>query len=163
MTGRRLAGRDLGSRFPQVSGVNRLAERATGLSRKRRKKRQAPPPPPATRLDERLTTLDLDKLERELAQFLEKKARPKESPHPPEPEATVSHRHLDVPEAEVTIVRHTNAVRPEPRAAKPEPEPAIVPPPPTLRREHAPRAAFERHVEEATVVIIRRTTGSRSP
>jgi hypothetical protein len=134
--------------------------------KKRRNKRRAPPPP-ATRLDERLTALDLDKLEQELTQYLNKKgttAKAEPAIEPDAPKASVvapSHRPLAVPEAEVTIIRRANTGRSEPHLAEPEPQPAPSQPP--LRREHAPRAPFEGHVEEATVVIIRRAPDGRTP
>lgn len=146
------------------------------MVRRRRNKRREPTPP-STRLDERLTALDLDKLERELSQFLKKKGATAETALPAAeqeapagPVAAAAHRPLVVPEAEVTIVRRAGAGGPRRRAAETV-LPAAAPPHPVRpHKRHpnapgadAPSGAFDGVVEEATVVIIRRAPGGPKP
>jgi hypothetical protein len=139
------------------------------VRKRRRKKRREPP---AARLDERLTSLDLATLEQELQQLLETRSWAPEQPlgeerADPIEFAGVSARErpmrpLDVPEAEVVIIRHDNVARTERHrhAAAEVPPPATIQPAEPLR---APRPVFNGVVEEASVVIIRRPPRERIP
>ena len=145
-----------------------------------RKRRRKTRPEPPSRLDERLTALDLAALDKELQLLLETRAPIPEMPDGvglKTPEARADElvherpfRPQSVPEAEVVIIRRDRAAparQAVPAAAEPlrAPAPAAAAPnsQPASGAEGAPRAAFNGVVEEASVVIIRRPPRERIP
>ncbi len=137
----------------------------------RKRRRKARPEPPS-RLDERLTPIDLAALDKELQLLLETRAPAPEMPvgaglEPAEARADeLAHerpfRPHDVPEAEVVIIRRERAApgRHEERASA---QASPVAPLPSLEPLSAPRPVFNGVVEEASVVIIRRPSRERRP
>jgi hypothetical protein len=146
--------------------------------RKRRRKTRREPPTP--RLDERLTTLDRAALDMELERLIGRAALAQAEPVPREETAAVSvldsepaperpHRLHEVAEAEVVIVRRERgaAAGREHRAPVEAPQTEAAQPHrkswPASGADGAHRAVFDGVVEEATVVIIRRTPRERRP
>jgi hypothetical protein len=148
--------------------VNRVPKRR---SKSRREK-------PRPRLDERLSALGKE-LDRALAAPAPAESAPDaaaaarmETETRGEPAQEPPRRTLDVPEAEVVIVRRPRTapvLRDEPAAAGVpradalEPADALHAPPPAVGAGGPPRAVFDGTVEEASVVIIRRPPRERTP
>lgn len=132
------------------------------MGRRRRKTRREQP----SRLDERLISIDLDvaDLERELQQLLETRALAPEAPAgsmADDPAHDRVSRPQSVPEAEVFIIRREGGPALQ-QARQTAPEAPSAP----IQSEapsSSPRPAFSGVVEEASVVIIRRTPRAPRP
>jgi hypothetical protein len=160
-----------------MAGIGVLGMTKVNRVRKRRRKtrREAPP-----RLDERLSALGsgLDRALETPVPIPEEPVLRHEAPavgapgREPAPERP-SRRDLDVPEAEVVIIRRER-VSPAQRGRQPAAEapraPTAPPSAEPLRKprpadavDGTPRAAFDGLVEEASVIIIRRPPRAPTP
>jgi hypothetical protein len=132
------------------------------VGRRRRQTRREQP----SRLDERLISIDLDvaDLERELQQLLETRALAPEASAgsmADDPARDRVSRPQSVPEAEVFIIRREGVA-----ALQQARQTAAEAPPAPIQSEEpssSPRPAFNGAVEEASVVIIRRTPREPTP